>query len=291
MLANGIRQATSTLGTGQLTLEAVAGYPTIAQALPMLGAPVAYTLIDPTTDTFIEAGIGYRSAENTFVRARVNATFVGGVYVSAAPSPANLVKPSVLIVTPHAATAASVLPTVDAVSSGVNRLLTSARRTFANSAIAVVPNRLYHIPFYLEAGAPVVSLGVNCTAAAAGANARAGIYACTENGYPGPLLAESGLIDLSTTGLKISTVSAPRALPPGWYFTSLGVGSVAATLTFYAQGAANNMGGAPFGLSGALQIEHRYESLTGGWASLPAQADASTIAVVGSSYPMVFVGI
>lgn len=294
MLGNGIKQTTTTTGTGNLTLAAVTGYPKLADVVP-LTFPVSYGLID-SSGLLIEEGIGHLADATTFVRATVTATYGGGVYSggpvsTSTPTAANLAGTTTLIVTPNAATIESMLPTIDKISSGVSRFVASSGRTMTTTTVTPSTLRVYYMPFLLKTAAEVISLmaSVN-TAGSAGTVARLGIYACTEGGYMGPLLVSTGDLDVSTTGQKVGTLSSPISLPAGWYFVAF-VASGAVTVTAFTTGTGAMLGGNPFGFNSSLApIDMRYE--TAAAAVLPtAPSQATTALTVNTHNPAVFLGV
>lgn len=287
MLGNGIEQTTGTTGTGNLTLSPVTGSPTFANVF-LVNQPFAYTLVN-ASGFFVEAGIGYLSDATTMVRARVSSTFSGGVYTKAGAAPVNLTGITAVIGTPHAATLESVMPTVDGQTAGINRMVTTAHRTTAQTAQAMTAMRLTYVPFLLRVRAAVNALSINVnTAGAAGKVARLGIFACTELGYPGILLTSTADFAIDSTGLKMNSVT-PVSLPAGWYY-SASISDGAPTIIMHTAGSAA-IGGSPFGFSGISPIDFRYEILAD--TNIPATASATTTAVSGGTQhvPMVYVGV
>lgn len=290
MLANGIKQTTTTTGTGNLTLTAVTGYPTLANAFAV-NQPFSYVLLD-ANGLFKEAGIGYLSDATTLVRARVSATFSGSAYVKDAATAASLTGTTTVICTPHAASMEAMLPTVDG-QSGINRMVSPANRNLNVTPFPLVGLRLYYVPFLLRTGGVVTSLNANVTTAgAAGAVVRMGVYTCKADGYIGDLLATTADAATDSTGLKVGPLTAPAALPPGWYFAAI-VGNVASTVTGFQSSTANIIGGSPLGFAAGsiTAIEYRYETLVS--AALPATASLTTTAInVGVAHvPAIFMGV
>jgi hypothetical protein len=292
MLGNGIKQTTTTTGTTlNLVLAEVAGYPTVAKVLP-LAAPFEYTALDGA-GLFVESGIGYLSDAGTMVRARICATFVGGVYNSANPTPANLTGTTTIICTPHAASLESMPATVDSQSTGVGRWLTCAGRTAQQSPSTPVSLRVYYTSFLLRIASPVNALMLAVTVAgAAGTVARCGLHLSNEKGYIGGLLVSTGNLDTATTGNKSETFT-PIMLPPGRYVASC-VFSGAPTVIGYSSALNNIIGGGPFGLSTASPpspVDFRYE--TAASAVIPSTPSLTTTASnIGVSHgPTVFVGV
>ena len=87
MLANWIKEETTTTGTGTLTLSAVSGFARFSQALTV-GDYVSYSIT--TSDSKYEAGIGKVAASNTLERSLVTATWDGSTYTGAGASALSL---------------------------------------------------------------------------------------------------------------------------------------------------------------------------------------------------------
>jgi hypothetical protein len=289
MLANGIKQTTTSTGTGNLALAAVASYPKMSDAFA-IGALLSYVLLD-SGGLLLETGIGYLLDATTLVRAKVCATLVAGVYNASNPTPVNLSGTTTVDVTPHAATLESMLPTVDQVTAGVLRFLTTAGRNGNFTTQSINSLRVHYMPFLLRAGSPVVSMMANVsTPGAAGTVFRLGIYSCNEKGYMGRLLATSGDMDGASSGQKVATLAAPLVLPPGWYFVAI-VCSVSVSFTANTAGNGNIIGGTPFGLNSALTpIDIHYETVAS--AVLPVTPDPNTAYFAGNTHnPLVYLGV
>lgn len=285
MLANGVKQTTSTTGTGALTLAAVDGVPTVAQAAPV-GFPVSYALLK--AGLLVEAGSGYLSGAATFVRAKVHATMVGGVYNKTNPAPVNLTGSHDLVLTPLASTLESMMPGVD--PTAPNRLLTSAARNFNTTAAGPSTSSAYYVPHLHRYGGRIVSLAVNVTTAIAGATAQAGIYSCLENGQPGPLIAKTGNLDLSVLGLRVGALPEALSLPPGWYYSGY-VGSVGTSrITGYTSNGANMFGPTPLGLDSALNANDVCMQGLGSATLIDSPAPSSTARAGNSILPLVYWG-
>jgi hypothetical protein len=295
MLANAVRQTTTTSGTGALTLAGVTNLLPFSQKFA-LNQPFQYSAYTGTADApvFREAGIGALTASNVMARLSVRETSDGTTSNTVTPTATDFGGATVSIIcTPLASFTESMMPTVDAQSSAVSRFLTSAARNLNTSPTGPATGSAYYTPFLLRCGALVSSLAVNVTTAAgAGATAQIGIYACNEKGYVGARLAVA-TVDISTTGIKIATLSTPIALPPGWYFTAFVGTDGTVRVTGYASNASNILGGTPFGFNSSLtMIDYRTEGGVAGNA-LPALASTTTSAnnVGGGASPIVYIGV
>lgn len=144
-------------------------------------------------------------------------------------------------------------------------------------------NQLFYIPFELTATCNVDGFTINVTTAAAG-NVRCGLYSVGSNGKPDSKLLESADISVSTTGEKVGTFTS-QALTPGWYYIAIASKGVDANITAYAP--SNTVRLTPLGSSGwGGQYVTAYESLSGGWTSLPTTANATlTYENEGSVFP------
>lgn len=298
MLGNGIKQTTTSVGTGGWTLAAVAGSPTlIAPSGPFtVGRQfsyVAYTGTD-AAPVFREAGIGVMTSSTAMTRPRISATFDGtATYNDINPTPTDFGGATVTVIcTPHAATTPSVLVTVDGQTAGINRFLTSAGRSAGQSPQGLGINLVSYVPFLLRSGATVVALAYSVTAAVASSVMRLGIYTVNEKGYIGKLLATTADIDTSATGVKVGTLATPITLPPGDYYTAV-VASAGITGISYTTGNGHILGGGPLGhASGSVTvIELRTETVAS--TVLPASASLTTTGVTVSVThpPCVFLGV
>lgn len=288
MLANGITQTTNTTGTGALTLAAATGFPKFSDAFRP-NERIAYSLLN-AAGQFLEAGVGYLSDANTFVRARVTATFDGGAYNNVNPTAVNLAGTTTVQCSIHSATAESVIPTIDTNSAGLNRFISPANRTHYTANMTVAAMRCYYYPVLLKVGTPITSLVCSVTTASPGAVARMGLYSAKPNGYIGELLATTGDIDMGTTGLKNAPLNAPVFIAPGWYYVAF-VATSNPTIVGWGSNTQYAVGGSPLGYSGGVPTEFRHETLAA--AVMPAVApDVTTGVGAGvSNIPMILFGV
>lgn len=224
MLGNWIRQTTTTTGTGPLSITAVEGYPTFNDVVGV-NRRVAYTLMDDTTGVPIEDGVGYLSDPATWVREKVNATFVGGVYDDTSPATVNLTTGTYRLICSASA------ESVQAAAKGVNRTVAAQKLVFSqhltvhngsSTSYPAAANRLLFTPFWLTASAEVDAIAARCGTGVAGANLRLGLYDSTPDGHPGKLLGETAALSAATSGVDvIGTLSAPVRVQPGWYFVAV----------------------------------------------------------------------
>lgn len=96
MLADFVKESTTTTGTGTLTLTAMTGYARFSQAFAV-GSMVYYSIRNGNN---FESGIGQTGASNTLLRITVKSTLSGGVYTTSSPAALNLSGNSEVIATP-----------------------------------------------------------------------------------------------------------------------------------------------------------------------------------------------
>jgi hypothetical protein len=295
MLANAVKHTTTTSGTGALTLAAVANFLPFSQKFA-LNQPFLYSAYTGTdaAPVFREAGIGALTASNVMARLAVRETSDGTTSNTVTPTATDFAGATVMVIcTPLAAFTESMLPAVDTQSASVARYLTSAARNGVTTSVGPTALRVYYVPFLLRVATPVTSLAINVTTLGSGVVARAGIYACNEKGYPGAMLASTGDLDCSSTGVKAGTLAQALVLAPGWYFAAFVI-SGTASVTAYTSNISNVIGGSPLGFTTAsppVQIDFRMETVAS--AVLPSAASTTTSASsVGAAHvPLVYFGV
>ncbi len=100
------------------------------------------------------------------------------------------------------------------------------------TTLVVLTNRLYASLLYVPYRTNITRIGLEVTTAQAGAQARLGLYEVNDNnGEPGSLIVDGGLVSANTIGLKEVVVNLN--LNPGWYYMAaafVGTPSVRAVL-------------------------------------------------------------
>lgn len=284
-------KATTTGGAGNLTLSAIAGYPTPYQVAGNRLFP--YVALS-AQEAPLEAGWGYMSSATVFVRTRVVATYNGSAVAQGNLSASTLPNGARICCSPHAASVEAMLPVVDD-TAGVGRFLMSAHRTAATANATPTSLRMYYQAFLLRAGAVVNGVAWNViTAAAAGGQAIAGVYALTASGALGGLIPgmDTAATLVDTTGFKAASVSSPQFLPPGMYAVGFAYSGSSLVVTGHNSAGNTLCGGSPFGMSGQSNsfIEYRYETL--GSLALPSAAGTTTASVLAAAAaPQLFLGV
>ena len=273
MLANWVKQKTTSTGTGDITLTSVDGFPTLNNTVG-LDLPVSYHILRDSDGEPIEAGIGYLSASATFVRAKITARYIGGVLTQTSVSAVNLGIDDTdgtyrVIFAPLATSVKSSLPGIDSVTSGVKRMVTSRHFLWDSNGDTkgIGANNFFIVPFELDTEMEITRCGIAVATAGAASKIRVGVYACLPNGTPGKKLLETGDIDSTTTGVKDVVFSSSRRLPAGWYYVGI-LSNVAGVAVRAYQ--ASRLFPTPLGLNASLvPITCRNRPETNGWSSMP----------------------
>lgn len=284
-------KATTTGGAGNLTLAAISGYPTPYQAAGNRLFP--YVALS-AQEAPLEAGWGYMSSSTVFVRTRVVATYNGTSMVQGNLTPSTLPNGARICCSPHAASVESVLPVVDD-SSGVGRFLISAHRNAATASATPTSLRIHYQAFQLRAGAVISSIAFQVTtAAAAGGQALAAMYALTAAGGVGSMIpgTDTAAIAVDSTGFKVASVSSPTFVPAGMYVVAFVYSGSSLVLSGHNSAGNAIVGSSPFGMVGNSNnlIEYRYESA--GSLALPSSAGTTTASQLNAAAaPMMFLGV
>lgn len=140
------------------------------------------------------------------------------------------------------------------------------------SVFAVSVDVLRLSRFIVETDTTFDRIGLECTTLAAGGKARVGVYA-DNAGIPdgSALIVESGELDMSSTGLKVSTIN--QALTRGIYWVAgvSGVLASAVPLSFNGTGRALSHG------TGGLNAHTPGRSAAHAYAALPATCPATSL--------------
>lgn len=280
---NGVYETTTTSGTGDLTLAAVAGRPRFDDV--GVGEVVPYAMKDGNN---WEWAMGTVGASNTLVRSTILATYVSGVYDNTSPTAITLSGSQADVYLSPLSDAIS--PTLPVVSGAFGRkgILSSAWSTYPSGSIGVTANRLYLIPFKVDALCDVNGFYIDmATAGAASTIARLGLYRIKADGQPGDLIIETGDIDTSVTALVLSPAVNQTRIKPGWYYVGL-VCSGTPVFTGYPAAAYCQ---SPLGLTsnaGDFQpIQFVYKTIAG-WTGLPVDPTGfSNLAPGVSAFPAV----
>ena len=220
MLANWVRQSTSTVGTGDIVLDGAPDSGFIAFSTAFRdGEAVEYTIEDGANKE-IGQGVLTSGVNWTLTRSIIFEKLEGGVF-SRKPSTALSLSGSAVIsvsasqlsmfATPYTHTAADGLFSGNAFGS--SHMTGVTVRAFS-------ADRIYLAPYL--ALAKIRANGINirvATASTVGTKFRCGVYQMLVNAKPGELLAQTGDIDSTITGnISATFLSGSLWLTPGWYY-------------------------------------------------------------------------
>ena len=288
MHGNGIRESSTTTGTGDLTVAEISGFPRFSTKYPT-GADYLfpYTVTDEAGAP-IEGGLGYLSGTNTLVRAAALWTFTAGTYSDAAPSPVSLPAGTkyVLCAAPWQVMRSNILfnsqfaHATAAYKAIFNRLSVT---TSSGSNSWTSPDRMHYWPILLDEGAVCSGFVISGVANAASYGFACGIYSVRAGGRPGSRLASSGKVTPigASAPQVLSFTGGNIALPPGVYYGGAMVTNGALTMDLERN--------APFLLGSergmALVTQGFTENIAGGWTDVPAAAGGSvSIYPAGGGY-------
>lgn len=219
MLANWIVQTTTTTGTGDLTLAAVAGFPAASTQF-VTNQVMSYAILDDATGTPIERGLGYLNGSGLLVRARPAATMVSGTYTGSLPSAVALPAGTKRVICSPGADTVGSAPGLYP-GSGVTGYGDMHPAGLPTTTVSLVPDQVYLIPFrhHIDADVTGFILRLPGTAGAGGTTAKVAAYSIGLDGRPDAKLVESAALSVSSNGYK--TFTASRFRPPHRYFVAL----------------------------------------------------------------------
>lgn len=241
MLGYGIKETTTTTGTSTLTLQAVSGYPRVADVFPT-GMSIYYSIIDNAGKP-VEEGIGKVGASNTLSRDRILVTYNGTTYDDLSPTPIDLVGTNTVICTGTPQSFELAWPNISTTKtyagSAAQRLIVDSRINWASvsgTGMTLTADRLYLVPFQVSVVCEATGVMLYIGTGVAGKSVRAGLYNIGHDGSEGVLLGETGAVSCATSGVSVSAgfSGGNVKLVPGMYviaFVSDGapaIGTVAA---------------------------------------------------------------
>jgi len=225
-----------------------------------VGDPVAYTIVDGSN---IVSGIGEYSAANQITRYDLfqdngtTSTLYPGSNLTLSGGTHNI--------------KCEMMPTDNGFAPVRynTRAFLGPCGSYGSSFAGFAANTLYYQKMRLEEGDAFTVLGLNVSGSAGG-SARVGIYAPNENGEPGKLIVDSGVIDTTATGDRENT-GLDFKLLPGTYFAAVvsdtNIDLTASTNNELIMNVGSN--------SGNLPIMHYSTSFT--FAALPDPAQLTSL--------------
>lgn len=225
MLAEFVKETTTTATNGNIILAAVSGFPRFSD-LFSVGEPISFAVLDNTTGAPLEACHGRLSDANTLVIDRVVTSFTGGVINQTNPTALTLPAGTKRVIcTPNAGSLVVAPHNIPAIGTDNLRLLYPDGQTIgvgAHGALTVVPNIVYYVPIVIKMSQLLDAVMFRLTTVVASSNARAGIYTAGADGKPGIKLVESALVDTSANSPpeKICSFTA-RRFKPGMHYIGI----------------------------------------------------------------------
>jgi hypothetical protein len=116
MLANGIREASTTTGTGTLTLALVTGFTRFSNGFAV-SSQASYAINNGNN---WEWGIGTVGAGNTLARTTITATLVSGVYTTTGATAISLTGASVVMCVEHTGTESNLTGAITSVGNATS---------------------------------------------------------------------------------------------------------------------------------------------------------------------------
>lgn len=285
MLAEFIKQTTTTTGNGVLTLVPVAGRPTFADEFA-IGEPAAFSVQDDTNGMF-EACVGHLTSSTTMVIDRVVTTYAAGVATQINPTALTLLAGTKIVTcTPNAGSLVAT-PTNIPTISGAKRLIYPDGQAIGvggHNSLTVVQDIVYYVPLTIKTPLPVDAVVFRLTGVQAGSTARGGVYTCRADGMPGNQLSQSSLISTATNSppeIALPLPSAARFKPASHY---IGITFTGGATGVTVNGPALTSMVEPLlgGLDSMLaDVASLYEATSGG--TLPATANAAGRRGVGET--------
>ena len=210
MLANGVKETTTTTGTGTVTLSAVTGYPRFSQVLSV-GQFVDYAIQDGNN---WEWGVGKVAASNTLERTLITAKFDGGTYSKYPASPLSLSGSATVFCTITAERAGDSMGNVRTGSfqAGVVGSAHLVQTEVFGSTYAISANRVTYIPFVWPPGAQrfIKGFKLHVTAAGTATKMRIGVLKPLRETLTSiELLMQTSDIAVTTTGTKSISLASP----------------------------------------------------------------------------------
>lgn len=224
MLGYGIKETTSTTGTGTLTLSAVSGFPRFSDVFSV-GETVEYSLLDSNGQP-LESGFGTIGAANTLVRARPTAAISAGTYNDVTAAAVSLSGTTTVICTGTTSAFATAIPNINTVimTSGQppQRVVMDTRVNMSSASstgLTMAANTLYLSTFKLDFDVVAKGIALRIGTGVAGKSIIAGIYQSDHRGYPAKLIGQTASTAAATSSVNWSAsfTGGNVKLIPGYY--------------------------------------------------------------------------
>jgi len=293
MIANWVLQATTTTGTGTITLGTTpAGYVPFSDFCKD-GEAIPYTIVDGNNR---ESGYGrFESATGTLVRQYIHETLVSGVYDNTSPTAISLSGNAQVMYSPSTLSVLTVPVTGGAISSP--RYFNPANISAANydNTAGSMPTDtcgVWHVltPSCVnEIASITIKVG---TAGGVGAKGRFGVYSMNETNGPastyGELITETADLSLESTGNIGASFSTPIK-PNTWYKIAYLTNDGTVTFSPYLPDSAIALGRDTVSLGDHSRLRIATFSVGSGWTSMPSSLPSTGYSGAGStSFPSIY---
>jgi hypothetical protein len=285
MLANWIRQTTTTTGTGSLTLSAVSGYPKFSDQFAT-NQPFYYTIENDSDGSPVEVGIGKLTSATVLARTAVLQTYSGGSLTSSSASAVNLAAGTYRVICAGTMQQGGVTAFPGITSSASLRAMIPYPYAAASNNKVLLADTPRFVVARIDAGKGISALGVSVYTAVGTASdkIRVGIYGVNTDGSPSDLVCESGDMLPNSTGAKsASIVGGKTFIPPGWYYIAM-LSNVNANLH---AGSTSVFGQVtPLGMSGATAANSNGASaaISSGWTSMPTTISVASLTTLSADF-------
>lgn len=215
MLADAVKETTTTTGTGTLTMSSVSGFARMSDWFAV-GEFVDYAI---QSGSNWEWGVGKVAASNTMERTIVTATFTSGTLAKYPASGLSLTGTSTVFCAAHSATVGPSRGgnTLGSLAPGIVSSAHLVNVTgYGVNVAASAANRLQWVPFVWPAGCRryISSLQIYVNTTGTATKLRIGILKPLGDTVASlQLLTQTADIDISTTGAKTSTLSSTVVVP------------------------------------------------------------------------------
>lgn len=216
MIGNWIYQTTTTVGSGNIVLDTVAGYPSISSQFAV-GELFKYQILDDATGAPLEQGFGSINVSGDLVRDKPNAVMSGGVYDGTAVSALSLPAGTKRVIVSLGAQS-SITSSIALAGSSIKGY-GDAGASGAPGTISSVASLSHAVPFIAASDQDVDAIVVrvvSLNSQAAGGEMTASIWSVGANGLPSIKLAEASAI-VSTAAVYTMVLPAPIR-PPSRFF-------------------------------------------------------------------------
>lgn len=211
MLANGVKETTTTTGTGTVTLSAVTGFPRFSNAFSV-GQHVDYAI--RSGDNW-EWGLGKVAAGSTLERTFVTEKYEGGALTKNPGTGVALTGTSEVFCTASSATIGrlavppQIAPTIKVFSA------VGVQQDTYDSEFTLSADKFFYIPFVWPAHAPRYCTGVTLHVRTTGTatKLRVGIVDERTSMATRTLVGQTADISVTTTGVKSATLALALPLP------------------------------------------------------------------------------